>query len=43
MLKERRNNSYALGTSKADLNGNISDENGKVIEDYHSGGCSPDW
>lgn len=31
------------GLRVTDLNGNILDDNGKVIEDYHSGGCSPDW
>ncbi len=31
------------GLRVVDLNGNIIGDNGKVIEDYHAGGCSPDW
>lgn len=31
------------GLRGLDLNGNIIDDNGKVIDDYYAGGCSPNW
>ena len=31
------------GLRIVDINGNIIGDNGKAIEDYHAGGCSPDW